>query len=57
MIEGWSSQAFDDAFQPIQEFEIQCARDRDRVVAEESGFGLRTSGSIAASSGSSFKPN
>ena len=37
MIEGWSSQAFDDAFQPIQEFEIQCARDRDRVVAEESG--------------------
>jgi hypothetical protein len=24
MIETWSSQAFDDAFQPIQEFEIQC---------------------------------
>jgi hypothetical protein len=57
MIESWRRQAFDDAFPPIQEFEIQCARDRDRVVAEESGFGLRTSGSIAASSGSSFKPN
>jgi len=37
MIENWSAQAFDDAFQPIQEFEIQCARDRDRVIAEESG--------------------
>ena len=37
MIEKWSSQAFDDAFQPIQEFEIQCARERDLVLAEESG--------------------
>ena len=37
MVENWSTQAFDDAFQPIQEFEIQCARDRDRVIAEESG--------------------
>src|ERR1035441_1312277 len=30
MIENWSAQAFDDMFQRIQEFEIQCARDRDR---------------------------
>ncbi|HXB67409.1 MAG TPA: NACHT domain-containing protein [Candidatus Acidoferrales bacterium] len=37
MIETWSTQAFDDAFQPIQEFEIQCARERDLVVAEQSG--------------------
>jgi hypothetical protein len=37
MIETWSSQAFDDGFQPIQEFEIQCARARDLVVAEQSG--------------------
>lgn len=37
MIETWSTQAFDDSFQPIQEFEIQCARERDLVVAEESG--------------------
>lgn len=37
MIETWSNQAFDDAFQPIQEFEIQCARERDLVVAARSG--------------------
>jgi hypothetical protein len=37
MIEKWSGQAFDDTFQPIQEFEIQCARERDLVLAEESG--------------------
>jgi hypothetical protein len=37
MIEAWSNQAFDDAFQPIQEFEIQCARERDLVMAEQSG--------------------
>ena len=37
MIETWSTQAFDDAFQPIQEFEIQCARERDLVLAEQSG--------------------
>lgn len=37
MIEAWSNQAFDDAFQPIQEFEIRCARERDLVVAEQSG--------------------
>jgi len=37
MVESWSTQAFDDAFGPIQEFEIQCARERDLVVAEESG--------------------
>ncbi|MGA2146137.1 MAG: NACHT domain-containing protein [Bryobacteraceae bacterium] len=37
MIEAWSNQAFDDAFQPIQQFEIQCARERDLVVAEQSG--------------------
>ncbi len=37
MIEAWSTQSFDDAFQPIQEFEIQCARERDLVVAEQSG--------------------
>jgi hypothetical protein len=37
MIEAWSTQAFDDAFQPIQEFEIHCARERDLVVAEQSG--------------------
>jgi hypothetical protein len=37
MIEAWSTQSFDDAFQPIQEFEIQCACERDLVVAEQSG--------------------
>jgi len=37
MIEAWSTQAFDDAFAPIQEFEIVCARERDLVRAEESG--------------------
>jgi hypothetical protein len=37
MIETWSNQAFDDAFQPIQEFEIQCARERNLVIAEKSG--------------------
>ena len=37
MVENWSNQAFDDAFQPIQEFEIQCARERDLVQARESG--------------------
>jgi hypothetical protein len=37
MIETWSNQAFDDAFLPIQEFEIQCARERDLAIAEESG--------------------
>lgn len=37
MIETWSNQSFDDAFQPIQEFEIQCARERDLVVAEQTG--------------------
>jgi hypothetical protein len=37
MIDSWSTQSFDDAFQPIQEFEIQCARDRDLVLARESG--------------------
>jgi len=37
MIDAWSTQSFDDAFQPIQEFEIQCARERDLVVAEQSG--------------------
>jgi hypothetical protein len=37
MIEAWSTRSFDDAFQPIQEFEIRCARERDLVVAEQSG--------------------
>jgi energy-coupling factor transporter ATP-binding protein EcfA2 len=37
MIDAWSTQSFDDAFQPILEFEIQCARERDLVVAEQSG--------------------
>jgi len=37
MVENWSTQAFDDAFGPIQEFEIQCARERDLVAAEQSG--------------------
>lgn len=37
MVGAWSTQSFDDAFQPIQEFEIQCARERDLVVAKESG--------------------
>jgi hypothetical protein len=37
MVENWCTQAFDDAFQPIQEYEIQCARERDLVVAEQSG--------------------
>jgi energy-coupling factor transporter ATP-binding protein EcfA2 len=37
MVENWCTQSFDDAFQPIQELEIQCARERDLVVAQESG--------------------
>lgn len=37
IIENWSTQAFDDSFQPIQEFEVQCARERDLVIAEQSG--------------------
>ena len=37
IVHAWSVQAFDDAFQPIQEFEIQCARDRDLAVAAKSG--------------------
>ena len=37
MIDAWNTQSFDDAFQPIQEFEIQCARERDLVLAEASG--------------------
>ena len=41
MIEAWSNQSFDDAFQPIQEFEIQCARERDLVLAQESGDSRR----------------
>jgi NACHT domain-containing protein len=41
MIEAWSTQSFDDAFQPIQEFEIRCARERERVMAELSGDSQR----------------
>jgi energy-coupling factor transporter ATP-binding protein EcfA2 len=41
MIETWSTQAFDDTFRPIQEFEIQCARERDLVAAEQSGDSRR----------------
>src|ERR1035438_9108702 len=37
MVETWSNQSFDDAFLPVQEFEIQCARERDLAIAEESG--------------------
>jgi energy-coupling factor transporter ATP-binding protein EcfA2 len=37
LIETWSNQAFDDTFQPIQEFEIHCARERDLVLAQQSG--------------------
>ncbi len=37
MIENWSNRSFDDGFAPIQEFEIQCARERDLVIAEASG--------------------
>jgi hypothetical protein len=37
IVEAWSAQSFHDAFQPIEEFEIRCARERDRVIAEQSG--------------------
>ncbi len=37
MVEDWSTKSFDDAFLPIQDFEIQCARDRELVIAQESG--------------------
>src|SRR5262249_47971581 len=37
MVEAWSSQSFQDGFLAIEEFEIKCARDRDRVIAEQSG--------------------
>jgi energy-coupling factor transporter ATP-binding protein EcfA2 len=33
----WAAQDFDDAFQPIQDFEIRCARDHDLAAAMQSG--------------------
>src|SRR5271166_2428421 len=37
MVGSWRARSFDDGFQPIQEFEIRCARDRELVMAQESG--------------------
>jgi len=37
MVDAWNAQAFDDAFRPIQEFEIQCARNRNLAAAAKSG--------------------
>jgi hypothetical protein len=37
LLETWRRQSFSDAFQPIQEFEIDCARERDLLLARQSG--------------------
>ncbi|MCP5116261.1 MAG: hypothetical protein GY953_35990, partial [bacterium] len=37
LVRDWAKASFVDGFQPVDEFEIQCARDHDLVVAEESG--------------------
>ncbi len=42
LIESWNAQCFDDAFQPIQDFEIQCARERELIIEEKAEGAVRT---------------
>lgn len=37
LLRRWAERAYEDAFAPVQDFEIRCARDRDLVMAEGSG--------------------
>lgn len=37
LVGRWAAASFVDGFEPIAAFEIRCAREHDRVVAEESG--------------------
>jgi predicted NACHT family NTPase len=37
LVTEWQTRSFEDGFSLIQDFEIQCARDHDLVMAEESG--------------------
>lgn len=37
LVRRWAATGFHDAFDEVERFEIQCARDHDRVLAEESG--------------------
>lgn len=37
LVSGWASHSFQDAFQPVEEFEIECARKRDLTEAEATG--------------------
>jgi hypothetical protein len=37
IIETWSLRAFQDGFEPIQELEVQCARERQLAIARQSG--------------------
>ncbi len=37
LVAQWAKVSFADGFEPIAAFEIRCAREHDRVVAEESG--------------------
>ena len=37
LLQKWAARSFDDGFKPIQDFEIECARERDLIEAEDSG--------------------
>lgn len=37
LVRKWAAAGFHDGFDEVERFEIRCARDHDRVVAEESG--------------------
>src|SRR6185295_5875598 len=37
LLRKWAAVSFHDGFEEVERFEIQCARDHDRVMAEESG--------------------
>jgi hypothetical protein len=37
LVRRWAAAGFHDGFDEVERFEIRCARDHDRVVAEESG--------------------
>src|SRR6266545_881813 len=37
IVKDWAARSFEDAFRPIEEFEIECARERDLTEAEASG--------------------
>jgi len=41
LVRDWAVRSFDDGFASLQEFEIQCAREHDLVVALESGDSQR----------------